>query len=385
MRSEEEAAAEEGSAPKKKRRASRWHSPMWWLNLLAVPPLLLAYLSASVNPATFWPIAFFGMLYPYLLVLHLGFLAYWLIFRRKRMWVSLLAIVIGWGHIGQYFQFFGKSAQEDDKGAFKVMSYNVRLFDLYNWAGNIQARDGIFDLLVAENADILCLQEFFNGDDDYDFPTKDTLMRNFRWTGIHDEYTQHTRLGRHFGIATITTFPIVGKGKIDFPDDLNNLCIWTDLVIRDDTVRVYNAHLASIRFGDQDYRFMEELEPGMKSDSLAQGGLRIIGRLKNAFIRRSSEIQRITAHMRKCPHPLIWCGDLNDTPMSYSYDALDKLLIDAFEESGSGIGHTYIGAFPSFRIDHIMHGAQFTASGFRTLPDELSDHRAIVCWMKMEQ
>lgn len=368
----------------KRKRASRWHHPMWWANLLAVPPLLLAYLSTLVSPATFWPLAFFGMAYPYLLAVHLIFLVYWLFFRRKRMWVSLLAIVPGWGHVGQYVQVFGTAAAEKAPGAFKVMSYNVRLFDLYNWSGNAQTRDGIFDLLVAENADVLCLQEFFNGDDDYDFPTKDTLMRNFRWTSIHDEYTQHTRLGRHFGIATISTFPIVAKGSIHFPDDLNNLCIWTDLRIGTDTVRVYNAHLASIRFGDQDYRFMEGLEPGMQGDSIASGGRRILGRLKNAFVRRAAEVQRITAHMRTCRHPILWCGDLNDTPMSYSYARLNDLLVDAFEECGQGIGHTYIGAFPSFRIDHIMHSAGWHSTGFRTLPDELSDHRAIVCWMQPE-
>ena len=53
---------------------------------------------------------------------------------------------------------------------------------------------------------------------------------------------------------------------------------------------------------------------------------------------------------------------LNDTPMSYSYHQLDRLLLDAYAESGSGIGHTYVGAFPSFRIDHIMHSRRLTAS-----------------------
>ena len=72
---------------------------------------------------------------------------------------------------------------------------------------------------------------------------------------------------------------------------------------------------------------------------------------------------------------------MNDTPMSYAYHLLDQDLVDAFEESGRGLGHTYIGDFPSFRIDHIMHSPTLEASGFRTLPDELSDHRPITCWI----
>jgi endonuclease/exonuclease/phosphatase family metal-dependent hydrolase len=50
-------------------------------------------------------------------------------------------------------------------------------------------------------------------------------------------------------------------------------------------------------------------------------------------------------------------------------------------ESGSGIGHTYIGDFPSFRIDHILHSEAIRTWDFNTVPDKLSDHRAITCRM----
>jgi len=84
--------------------------------------------------------------------------------------------------------------------------------------------------------------------------------------------------------------------------------------------------------------------------------------------------------MATSPHPVIYCGDMNDTPMSYSYHELREVgLNDAFVESGRGIGHTYIGAFPSFRIDHILHDDRLVAWNFRTLPEDLSDHRAIRC------
>ena len=92
-------------------------------------------------------------------------------------------------------------------------------------------------------------------------------------------------------------------------------------------------------------------------------------------------MERIRDHMRACPHPVVFCSDMNDTPMSYAYHHLDGALVDAFEESGRGLGHTYIGAFPSFRIDHIMHSPSLEASGFKTLPDELSDHPPIMCWI----
>ncbi|MBP6697527.1 MAG: endonuclease/exonuclease/phosphatase family protein [Flavobacteriales bacterium] len=369
-----------------KRRPSRWHRPLWWTNLALALVLVVAYASTKVDPQKLWPLAFFGMAYPFVLPFHAFFLVWWGMFRPKRMLVSALAIALGWGHVGEYFQMFGRSdAPLDIAGEpFKVMSYNVRLFDLYNWNNNAQTRNEIFDVIAFEHADILCTQEFFKADDGF-FNTKDTLMRSFGYSGCHEEYTHHTKRGHHFGIATFSSHPIVGRGSISFPDELNNLCIWTDILVRQDTIRVYNAHLASIRFGDRDYRFMKDLDTDTHSDSLRRGGLRIMNLLRNAFIRRADEVRMIKAHMARSPHPVLYCGDMNDTPMSYSYAYLAKGLTDAFIESGRGVGHTYIGAFPSFRIDHILHAPELMSWNFRTLPDRLSDHRPIVTEMAFKK
>ncbi len=356
---------------------------MWWANLAVVLALLASYLSLHVSPVTFWPLAFFGMAYPYILVANVLFIGWWLVFRRKRALPSAIAILLGWGHVGEYVQLFGGGGAPEGAGdGVKVMSYNVRLFDLYNWSHNKETRDRIFTFLHREDPSILCLQEFYAHEPGKPegFITKDSLMANWRFKACHDVYTAHSKYGHHMGIATFSAYPIVDRGVIHFPDDLNNLCIWSDLVIGPDTVRVYNAHLASIRFDGDDYRFMKELAPATDSDSLTRGGRRIVGRLKDAFIRRADEVRLIAGHMASCPHPILYCGDLNDTPMSWGYHHLRDLgLEDAFIESGRGIGHTYIGDFPSFRIDHILHSEPLRSWDFHTLPEELSDHRAITC------
>ena len=370
-------SADEQRPPR--RRPSAWHRPLWFLNGLLALLTLLTYVSVHVRPSTFWPAALLGMGYPYLLVGHLLLIFWWLLFRPGRSLLSMLVLVVGWGHWGTYFQLLGDRSGEAERArGMKVMSYNVRLFDLYNWSHNTATRNEILDLIRVEDPDILCLQEFVHADDPNRFITRDTLLADLRFTQVHDVYTQHTKRGLHFGIATFSTRPIVDKGAIEFPDELNNLCIWTDVVLQEDTFRVYNAHLASIRFGDADYRFVKDLDTDTRGDSLRSGGLRILKRLRDAFIRRADEVDHIVAHMAESPHPIIFCGDLNDTPMSYSYHTLrDAGLRDAFVESGRGVGHTYIGDFPSFRIDHLLHGPELEAYDFRTLPEELSDHRAI--------
>ncbi len=369
------------------RRPSRWHRPIWWLNGLAVIALLMAYVSVHVSPDTFWPMAFFGIAYPYLLLANLACVVWWALFRRKRMLPSVIAILIGWGHVGEYVQLFGASDPGPaDAPSFKVMNWNVRIFDLYNWNHSERTREEMLELIRVEDPDILCMQEFLHTDKDPEGDVRDRLLKDFRFTHRADEYTAHTRSGHHFGIATFSTHPIVAHGVIHFPDNLNNLCLWTDIRMQDDTVRVYNAHLASLRFGVEDYRFLKEVESGNEETDLERGGLRIARRLKNGFIRRARQMDAIVAHMRTSAHPVIWGGDMNDTPMSYSYHQLRALgLEDAFVESGSGLGHTYIGAFPSFRIDHVLHAPDFRAWDFRTLPDELSDHRPITCRMRLEK
>ena len=352
---------------------------MWWLNIGAAVVLLITYLSPHVNPMTSWIPSVLAMTFTYQLVLHIGFLTWWFLFRRKRMLLSGALLVLGYGHIGDHVQLLGRNEPSEELRSvpLKVMSYNVRLFDLYNWSKNRETRDAIFKALHREDPDILCLQEFFYSPDERFFHTRQSLMKDFRFVAEHERYTDKARYEQHFGIATFSSHPIVKKGHIEFPENPNNQCIWSDIALKDDTIRVYNAHLASYHFGDADYKFLKDLNTDTHTDSLKQGGERILKRLRRGFRLRADEVQRIVDHMRQSPHPVLYCGDMNDVPMSYGYNLMREQLSDAFVETGSGLGGTYIGDLPSLRIDHLLYGEGVHAWDFETLPEELSDHRAI--------
>lgn len=354
---------------------------MWWLNALAVGVLLLTYLAPHSSPVYLWPLALLAMTFPFQLAVHAFFLVWWMFFRRKRMLLSGVALLLGWGHITDHVQLFGRDAPDAEvRGTpVKLMSYNVRLFDLYNWNNNKKSRDAIFNVLHREDADILCLQEFFQSSDKRYFRTKDALMREFRYKAVHESYSHRARYDQHFGIATFSVYPIIAKGRISFPDNPNNLCIWSDIVIVKDTIRVYNAHLASYHFGDEDYKFLDALDTDTKADSIRRGATRIARRLRRGVSLRAKEVGRIAEHMAGSPHPVLYCGDMNDVPMSYAYNILSDGLEDAFVESGRGMGGTYLGKLPNLRIDHILHSPSIASWSFRTLPDQLSDHSAVEC------
>ena len=371
----------------KARRPSYWHLPLWWANALSVLVLLATYLAPHLSPKHYWLLALLAMTYPFQLLLHLGFLGWWAVFRRKRMLLSAVALLLGWGHVGDHVQLLGRSEPTEAVAGqgVKVMSFNVRVFDLYNWTGNKKSRDAIFALFEKEQPDILCLQEFFQSSNKRFFRTSAALKEDLGMINSHVRYSQEARYDQHFGIATFSRLPIVAKGHITFTENPNNQCIWSDIVMEGDTIRVYNAHLASYHFGDEDYKFLAALDTDTHADTLKLGGRRILKRLRGGIRQRADEVAKIAEHMGRSPHPVVYCGDMNDVPMSYGYAMLREQLDDAFVESGQGMGGTYIGKLPSFRIDHILHSEALESWNFTTHPEELSDHHAISCVLAPRQ
>lgn len=290
------------------------------------------------------------------------------------MFLSLLVLIIG---IPYHSDFINFNFEENDtsEDSLKVMSYNVRLFDLYNWTSGKNTRDKIFDLLREEDADVICFQEFYRSDRNGAFNTKDTLLELLPKRFYHEKSSYKAKGKQHFGIATLSRYPIVSEGEIEISSVLHNYCIYSDIKKGEDTIRVYNVHLASIRFQKEDYQFIEQAE---QNENKLDGSKRIIGRLSSAFISRAKQTDLIVKSIIKSPYPVILCGDFNDTPISYCYNEFSNHLHDSFIERGNGIGSTYIGVFPSFRIDYIMHSSSFQTNEFRVLSEKLSDHRALV-------
>ena len=358
------------------------------INIIFILMLGMSYLAGYVSPAKNWFIAFFGLSYIILLIINILFVIIWLFRRRWIFLFSLVTIVLGWNNFNRHIRIRFSSAKAPATNVFKVMSFNVRNFDLYNykknWEFNFEKRNKIFDLLKQEAPDIICFQEFVY-DKSGQFSTLDTLTKFLKANNYHTEYSSSSKSVNYFGSATFTSFPIVNKGLIRYNTNSGNLCIYTDVLIGGDTIRIYNVHLESIRLGQEDYKFAEKISnaKGIKNDEeIQQNSKRIVVRLKSAFIKRGPQAEQIAAHIQSCPYPIILCGDFNDTPASYAYRTVSKGLTDCFVESGSGIGNTYDGIFPSFRIDYIFHSDFFSSYCFETIHVDLSDHYPVKCLMK---
>ena len=107
--------------------------------------------------------ALFSVFHPVSLFSNLFFVVFWLLGRRKYFLISFVAILIGFSHLSHFvqFSFIGHGIESKEK-ELNVMSYNVRLFDLYNWTQNKYTRNEIFKFLEEEDPDIICFQEFYH-------------------------------------------------------------------------------------------------------------------------------------------------------------------------------------------------------------------------------
>ena len=361
---------------------------VWVLNVFALMALALSYLAAYVSPRIIWWLALFGLGYEVMLLINLFFVAYWALTRNRKIWFSLIFMLLGIGKVFSIIQFNPKSKEEKllrEDGNVKVMSWNVRLFDLYNWFHNDETRSNIFAFLKKESPEIMCFQEFYSTDRKKpEFRNADTVKYYLNSKYSHIEYTVTLRKTDHWGIATFSKYPIVKKQAVHFARKGGNIFIMSDIKIGKDTIRVFNTHLESIHFGWNSYKFIENLNNDDIQQDEFSGGITILRQLKKAFVKRAMQVEILHDSIEASPYPVLICGDFNDTPSSYSYEILSDDLNDAYKISGHGLGKTYSGPFPSFRIDYIFHGDKLKSTGFQTIHENLSDHYPVSCMIKVD-
>lgn len=344
------------------------------LNLLAVVCLLLAYLSRYLSPAETPSLALFGLLYPVWLVCNILCIAAWIFTRKRKLaWISVLVILLGWASHLRFWNPFGGGEHVETREEVRVLTYNVRLFDVYHDLKAPRSKEKIFDVLDREKADVYCFQEFYKSDENAAYDTRSELKKRLGINQMHEAYVSDVTGKQHFGVAMFSRLPMISKGEVDLVSDKINRCIYADLKSGNDTIRVYTMHLASIRFKKADYDFISRREEG-----LWDGGQRLSSRLMDAFERRAAQVEAIKAHIKASPYPVVIAGDMNDTPVSYSYREFEQFLQDGFMNAGAGLGRTYVGTFPSFRIDYVWHSEDLVCQEFHVLSDELSDHRPVV-------
>lgn len=342
-------------------------------NIIAVILLGGSYLSSYISPEEAWLFALLGLAYPFFLLINIFFALFWLFQFKINAFFSIGIILLGIPFFNQTFQFRYKSQR--DKNEIRLVSYNAGLF------GYFQSRWSVSELSekVAElKPDILCVQEFLNIRNGKN-STVDSIRRRCGFAYAYFQKLEDGRKRGEYGMAVFSKFKIIGNELVHFDGLTGNMCFYTDLIIDTMVNRIYNVHLQSFKFKKQDYKFIAKL-PEDNDEKLKQSrGLLI--RMKSAFIKRAEQVDKIREHISTCGVPHFVVGDFNDPPVSYSYANLSKGLKDAFIENGSGMGKTYIGIMPNFRIDYILYPTAYEGTFYKTYKLS-SDHSLISAGLK---
>lgn len=345
-------------------------------NALLAISLLLAYLAPLVNPASFALPAFFGLAYPYLLLMNIIIVIIWAMLLRLEALVSAVIIAVGFTHFSNYIKLSKPFA--DKSRSIKVLSYNVRMFNYFENNHGITSDKRIIQFLKNQKPDIICLQEFF-------ILGNPKVEESLMLASLGGDYHSHMKLigsgkNKYYGIVTFTKYPIIKKGEIIHPGS-SSLSIYTDVLIGKDTIRIYNNHLQSFRLARMERSFIEELAASDDKETLSEVRSLSIS-LKKGFVKRASQAVVVKNNINKSPYPVLVIGDFNDTPVSYAYARIRKGLNDSFVNSGYGAGFTYKGNYPPNRIDYILYDNSLSNSYFEIMKVKYSDHYPIVSYFR---
>lgn len=329
------------------------------LNVFFAICLLIAYILPFVPPkfSAFLSILNLGL--PIFILINIGFAFYWLLKLKLHFFVSALLVVGGYSYFNKIIVFNDNSSAEI-KNSLKVMSYNVRLFNLYNWIEKIEVGKKISDFIKVETPDIVAFQDYYKAND--------LDMSSYPY--VFEKYKSKSS---NVGIAIFSKYKIIHKGSVDFPNTHNN-AIYADIVVKKDTLRVYAVHLESLKI-------ISDVQELRKEDRQ-----QLINRVGKSFVKQQEQASLLSKSFSSTSLPKIVCMDMNNTAFSYVASQLLKHnLKDAFVESGYGLGKTFDFDFLPFRIDVIFNEKSLQNTNFKNYSLKLSDHYPIMASFNLSE
>ena len=360
------------------------------LNIILVILFLLACLNSFIDPVGWWFIAILALAVPFLILFLFIFLIFWLFFRSKWAFLSLGALLLGFFTIRAVIGFnIGNGfSQEKQESSIRLLNWNIHSWDeMYKKTrGRTPNRTKMLDYIRNQNADIVCLQEFFESKDPHLYERTLSVMQEMGYPHYYftNDYSRYKNLYES-GSAIFSKYPIVSNDKIRYrkPDSsiMNESLIYADINSPMGMIRVYTTHLQSNNFGKKEYDDIRIIKSA--DDSLVEATQSLSKKLRRSYSLRSGQVEQAYQAMKSSPHPIIFSGDLNDVPGSYTYFRLKGNRKDVFVSGGSGLGRTFRFISPTLRIDYVFVDDRFKVLQSKTEPIEYSDHFPIVADLRL--
>lgn len=347
------------------KKLSWFNKAMFFFNIVLTVLTFLAYVLPFLAPKLFPFLSALTLILPLFLILNALFFGYWMFQVKRQMILSGIVLILGITFVNKFYKFSSNEQPVEEKD-FIVMSYNVRLFNLFQWIPRENVGDDIREFINEQNPDILCIQEYSE--------TAHVDLRVYKHRYI---FMQGKNIKT--GQAIFSKYPIIDKGNIEFPES-DNLIVYADIRKGKDTIRVYNMHLQSIKISPD----VNEMQDNVDSINQHKSEL-VVKRISKAFTKQQMQGEILMNHKKECKYPMIICGDMNNSAFSYVYSSIKGNLNDTFEEAGNGFGQTYNFKYYPARIDYIFSDKKMKVKSFKNFPNfNNSDHYPIFTRLMME-
>jgi endonuclease/exonuclease/phosphatase family metal-dependent hydrolase len=348
------------------KKLSWFNKAMFFFNIVLTVLTFLAYVLPFLAPKLFPILSVLTLILPLFLILNGLFFVYWLIQFKKQIFLSGLVLLIGITFINKFYKFSAINLPSSEKD-FVVMSYNVRLFNLFDWLPNTDVVTYIRTFINDKNPDIVCIQEYSSA------AQIDLKVYPHRYIFMHGNKIKS-------GQAIFSKYPILDEGNLNFPHS-NNSVIFADIKKGKDIIRVYNMQLQSIKISPDVNEISENID-----EINQQKSQMVFMRISSAFKKQQQQAEIIMNHKKDCKYPIIICGDMNNSAYSFVYRNIKGDLNDTFEEAGSGFGNTYHFRYYPARIDYIFADSKMKVKNFESFPDFVnSDHYPIMTRLAFEE
>lgn len=334
-------------------------SLMLGANLCTVALLWLCVALTFVSPEHLPRFSQVTLAFPIFLAADLLFVLLWLLFHARLAWVPVAGMLAVGGYILDYCPLHPLAGTPADSTSLSIVTFNV------GYMTTDGQREELIRFINATDADIVCLQEL----------SKKFLDDHREWL---DTTAYHTLQGG--SIAILSRLPFLGDTiHIDYPTRSNHsVACWIDC--RGDSLLIINNHLESNHLSPEE---KEEYTSAIKEphrEAIRHSSHLLLGKLSEAAAYRGAQTDSICALVdRFAGHHIIVCGDLNETPVSYTYQQLARRLTSAYRQAGTGPGITYSGRSFPVRIDHLFYSKEWTAASCvidRTVSS--SDHYPLI-------
>ncbi len=332
---------------------------MFVFNIVLTVLTFIAYALPFLAPKLFPLLSVLTLVLPLFLILNTMFFIYWLLQLKRQIFLSVLVLLLGITFVNKFYKFSSNAVATTEKD-FTVMSYNVRLFNLFGWIDDENVGNNILSFINDQNPDILCIQEYSEN--------AKVDLRVYKYKAVFMEGVKIKT-----GQAIFSKYPIFDQGNLHLVQDGNNVT-YADIRKGKDTIRVYNMHLQSIKISPDISDIQENVEAINKNKSE-----KVFVRIRDAFKKQEKQAAILATHKKECHYPIVICGDMNNSAFSYVYRNIKGSLNDCFEEAGNGFGQTYKFKYYPARIDYIFADKRIKVKSFKSFSKfENSDHYPIL-------